>query len=147
MRGLLWFTMGYASACALGAYLLRGRGLLLLALFCAALALTAWFLRRHEAVKRAGVLLLGCAVGCMAFFGYEALVLRPAALMDGETTEVTIRVTDYSWESDYGIAADGTLELSGRQYKVRFYLNEDRKLVPGDVVRLRAQMRLTDEGG
>ena len=147
MRKLMWFTMGYALSCAVGAYLLRGRGLLLLALFCGALALTGWFLRRHEAVKRAGVLLLGCAIGCMAFFGYEALVLRPAALMDGETTEVTIRVTDYSWESDYGIAADGTLELSGRRYKVRFYLNEDRALVPGDVVRLRAQLRLTDEGG
>ena len=139
--------MGYAAACALGAYLLRGRGLVLLTLICAALTLCAWFLRRHEAAKRAGVLLLGCAVGCMAFLGYEYLVLRPAALMDGETVEVTIRTTGYSWESDYGIAADGTLELSGRTYKVRFYLNEDRELVPGDVVRLRAQLRLTDEGG
>ena len=147
MRKLMWFTMGYAVACAVGAYLLRGRGLLLLALFCAALAWSAWFLRRHEAVKRAGVLFLGCAIGCLCFFGYEYAVLRPAAILDGETVEVTIRVTDYSWESDYGIASDGEIELSGRRYKVRFYLNEERELKPGDVVRLRAQLRLTDEGG
>ena len=147
MRKLMWFTMGYALSCAVGTYLLRGRGLLIMALVCAALALMAWFFRKHDAMKRAGVLLLGCAVGCMAFFGYEYFVLSPARMMDGQTTEVTIRTTGYSWKSDYGIAADGTLELSGRTYKVRFYLNEERELVPGDVVRLQAQLRLTDEGG
>ena len=147
MRKLMWFTIGYAAACAVGTYLLRGRGLLLMFAVCALGALALVKFREHPVLRRCMVLLLGCAVGCMAFFGYEALVLRPAALMDGQTTEVTIRVTDYSWESDYGIAADGVLELSGRRYKVRFYLNEDRELVPGDVVRLRAQLRLTDEGG
>ena len=147
MRKLMWFTMGYAIACGVGTYLLRGRGLLLLAAILGGLALAAWFLRKHDAVKRAGVLFLGCAIGFLAFFGYELLVLRPAALMDGETVEVTIRVTDYSWESDYGIASDGELELYGRRYKVRFYLNEEWELKPGDVVRLRAQLRLTDEGG
>ena len=147
MRKLMWFTMGYAAACGVGTYLLRGRGLLLLAVLCCALALAAWLFRRYDAVKRAGVLLLGCAVGFLCFFGYEYAILRPAAMMDGETVEVTIRVTDYSWESDYGIASDGEIELYGRRYRVRFYLNEERELKPGDVVHLRAQLRLTDEGG
>ena len=147
MRKLMWFTMGYAIACGVGAYLLRGRGLLFLALICGALAAAGWFFRRYDAVKRAMVLVLGCAVGFLSFFGYEYVVLRPAAIMDGKTTEVTIRVTEYSWQSNYGIAADGVLELEGRTYKVRFYLNEERELAPGDVVRLRAQLRLTDEGG
>ena len=147
MRRLMWFTIGYAIACGVGTYLLRGRGLLLLALLCGGAALAAWFLRKHELVKRAGVLFLGCAVGFMVFFGYDLVKLQPAARMDGETREVTIRVSGYSWESDYGIAADGTLELENRRYKVRFYLNEERELEPGDVVRIRAQLRLTDEGG
>ena len=147
MRKLMWFTIGYAIACGVGTYLYRGAALPVLAAILGGLTLAAWFLRKHDVVKRAGVLFLGCAIGLLCFFGYEMLVLQPAAQMDGETTEVTIRVTGYSWESDYGIAADGETELSGRGYKVRFYLNEDRELVPGDVVRLRAQLRLTDEGG
>jgi competence protein ComEC len=67
--------------------------------------------------------------------------------MDGEIAEVAIRATGYSWQTDYGIAADGTMELTGREYKVRFYVNEDRMLKPGDLVRMRARLRLTDEGG
>ena len=143
----MWFTMGYAVACGVGTYLLRGSGLLILSAILGGLALAAWFLRKHEAFKRAGVLLLGCAVGFSSFFGYECFRLRPAALMDGETTEVTICSTGYSWETEYGCACDGELTLYDQTYKVRFYLNEDCELKPGDVVRLRAQLRLTDEGG
>ena len=147
MRKLMWFTMGYAMACGLGTWLLRGRGLLLLGLGFAALAAGAWFLREHPVCKRAGMLALGCAVGCLSFFAYALWVLGPAAAMDGQTAQVTIRTTGYSWETEYGIAADGEVELSGRRYKVRFYVNEDRNLEPGDVVRMRAELRLTDEGG
>ena len=147
MRKLMWFTMGYAMACGLGTWLLRGRGLLLLGLGFAALAAGAWFLREHPVCKRAGVLALGCAVGCLSFFAYAFWVLGPAANLDGQTAQVTIRTTGYSWETEYGIAADGELELSGRRYKVRFYVNEDRALEPGDVVRMRSELRLTDEGG
>ena len=147
MRKLMWFTIGYALSCALGTYLLRGNGMLLAAGICVLVLLGSVRFRAHPAVRRGMVLLLGGAVGAMAFFGYEYAVLRPAAILDGETTEVIIRTTGYSWETDYGIAADGALTLSNRTYKVRFYLNEDRQLEPGDVVRLRAQLRLTDEGG
>ena len=147
MRKLMWFTIGYALACCVGTWLFRGMGLPLLGGVCLIAVLALWRFREHPVGKRGLILLLGCAVGCAAFFGYESLILGPAARMDGQTTEVTIRVNSYSWESDYGIAADGELELSGRDYRVRFYLNEERELQPGDVVRLRAQLRLTDEGG
>ena len=147
MRKLMWFTMGYAMACGLGTWLLRGRGLLLLGLGFAALAAGAWFFREHPVCKRAGMLALGCAVGCLSFFAYALWVLGPAANLDGQTAQLTIRTTGYSWETEYGIAADGEVELSGRRYKVRFYVNEDRALEPGDVVRMRAELRLTDEGG
>lgn len=147
MRKLMWFTMGYAMACGLGTWLLRGRGLLILGLGFVALAIAAWFFREHPVFKRAGVLVLGCAVGCLSFFAYAFWVLGPAAAMDGQTAQVAIRTTGYSWQTEYGIAADGEVELSGRRYKVRFYVNEDRTLEPGDVVRMRSELRLTDEGG
>ena len=147
MRKLMWFTIGYGLACGLGTDWLRGRGLLLAAAACVLLDLILLRFRAHPAVKRGMVLSLGCAVGCLAFFGYAVSVLGPAAAMDGVQTEVAIRVTDYSWETEYGIAADGELELSERRYKVRFYVNEDRVLKPGDTVHMRAELRLTDEGG
>ena len=147
MRKLMWFTIGYALSCAFGTWLARGSGLLLAGLACLAALAAAWRFREHPAVKRGMVLALGCAFGCLAFFGYAFFVLGPAAAMDSVETEVSIRVTDYSWQTEYGIAADGELELSGRRYKVRFYVNEDRQLEPGDVVQMRARLRLTDEGG
>ena len=147
MRKLMWFTIGYALSCAFGTWLARGSGLLLAGLGCLAALAAAWRFREHPAVKRGMMLALGCAFGCLAFFGYAFFVLGPAAAMDSVETEVTIRVTDYSWQTEYGIAADGELELSGRRYKVRFYVNEDRQLEPGDVVQMRARLRLTDEGG
>ena len=147
MRKLMWFTIGYALSCAGGAYLLRGSGLLLIPLVCALGALGLLRFREHRAVMRAMVLLLGCGVGALAFFGYEAQVLAPAAAMDGREASLVIRVTEHSWPTDYGIAADGTIELAGREYKLRFYLNEECTLEPGDLVRVRARLRLTDEGG
>ena len=147
MRKLMWFTIGYALSCAVGTYLVRDSRLLILAAVFGLLALAGFFFRAHPVGKRAGMLFLGTMVGFLAFSVYAQLVLRPAAIMDGKEAEVAIRVTGYSWETEYGVAADGELELSGRTYKVRFYVNEDRKLEPGDVVRINAQLRLTDEGG
>ena len=147
MRKLMWFTMGYAIACAFGTWMARGSGLLLAGAVCFGALAAAWRFREHPAVKRGMVLALGATVGCLAFFGYAVHVLGPAAAVDGTEQELQIRVTGYSWETEYGIAADGEIRLSGRTYEVRFYLNEDRALKPGDVVKMRSRLRLTDEGG
>ena len=147
MRKLMWFTMGYALSCALGTYLLRGRGLLLIFALCALGALALVKFREHPVFRRGMVLLLGCAVGALAFFGYEYALLRPAGMVDSETVPVTIRATGYSWPTQYGVGCDGEMELHGRTYKVRFYRNETEALEPGDVVTMSAQLRLTDEGG
>ena len=147
MRKLMWFTMGYAVSCALGTYLLRGGGLLLVGGLAILAALGLLRFREHPAVKRILVLALGCALGALAFFGYDWFVLKPVAALDGQTVPVTIRVTGYSWETDYGSAADGITEIGGREYKIRFYLNEETALEPGDRVVLSARLRLTDEGG
>ena len=146
MRKLMWFTIGYALSCAMGTYLLRGRGMLLMALVWL-LAAGLLKLREHPVFKRGMVLALGCAVGCLVFFGYEWFVLQPIQGLDQEKTDLTIRVTGYSWDTEYGCAADGVTELAGREYKVRFYLNEPQALEPGDTVAMTAKLRLTDEGG
>lgn len=147
MRRLMWFTIGYALACALGTWVLRGNGILIPAALGLILALAAYRFRKNPIVRRAAAVLLGMAVGSGCFFGYEQMVLRPAGSVDGEIASVEIRVTDDSWDTKYGSAADGLLELNGREYKVRFYLNEQQDLSPGDTVRMEARLRLTDEGG
>ena len=147
MRKLMWFTIGYAMACGLGTYLLRGSGLLIPGAVCVLSVMAAWRFRKHPAVKRGMVLALGFAVGALAFFGYEWVVLRPIALLDGQNVPVSVRVTGYSWETDYGVAADGVTVLNGREYKIRFYLNDLQELSPGDTVQMEAKLRLTDEGG
>ena len=147
MRKLVWFTMGYAIASALGTYLVRDGGILLAGAVCLLAMLGLWRFREHPAVKRGMVLALGCAVGCLAFFGYDWFVLKPIDGLDSQTVPLNIRVTGYSWETDYGCAADGVTEIEGREYKVRFYLNETQDLSPGDTVSMNAKLRLTDEGG
>ena len=147
MRKLGWFTMGYALACGLGTYLLRGSGILIAGAICLPAALVFLRLRENPVARRGFVLVLGCAVGCLAFFGYEWFVLRPIAGLDNQTVPLSIRVTDYGWETDYGSAADGVTEINGREYKVRFYLNDHQELSPGDTVTMSAKLRLTDEGG
>ena len=77
MRKLMWFTIGYAIACGLGTYLLRHGWVMAVAAVCA-LALPGLLrFREHPWVKRAVALGLGCAVGALAFFGYEWFVLKP----------------------------------------------------------------------
>ena len=147
MRRLMWFTIGYALSCALGTYLVRGSGLLAASAVCMLLWLGLLRFRERTAVKRCMAAALGCAVGALAFFGYEWLVLKPAEGVDGQTVSLSIRVTGYSWETEYGCAADGLSEINGREYKLRFYLNEPAQLEPGDRVELNARLRLTDEGG
>ena len=147
MRKLMWFTIGYALACALGTYLLRDGGVLAAGAACLLSSLILLWFRAHPAVKRVLVLLMGCGLGSLAFFGYEQMVLSPIAALDGQTVPITVRVTGYSWETDYGSAADGVTELNGREYKIRFYLNDVQELTPGDTVQMQAKLRLTDEGG
>ena len=148
MRWLMWFTIGVAAACGVGAYLFRGVGLLLLAAVCLGLVIPAVMLRRKwKYLPALAAVLLGAAVGCGVFFGYEALYLTPARLADGTVREIRFTVTDYSWETDYGSAADGTIELDGKEYKVRLYLDEKLLLRPGDQFVVPSQLRFTDEGG
>ena len=147
MRKLMWFTIGYAIACGLGTWLLRDGGMLGVCAGCLLGMLALFCFRKHPTVKRGMILVLGCAVGALIFFGYEYQVLRPIAQLDGQIVPLSIRVTDYSWETDYGSAADGVTELNGREYKIRFYLNEVQELSPGDTVQMKVKLRLTDEGG
>ena len=134
MRKLMWFTLGFGAACTVGAYFYVS-WLLWVAGGALLLAAMLWVATRWWRGFRIGVaILLGMAIGFGWFVCYNSAYLAPARYADGEKQSVTIQVDDYSYRTGYGCAFDGTVELLGRSYRVRAYLNTYETLSPGDFV-------------
>ena len=146
MRKLMWFTVGFAAACGAGIYLLFGQWHLLIGLFCLLGSVALLFLKTKPA-KITAVVLLGCATGFVWIWGYEMLYLSPAKGYDGEAVSLTVTASDYSYQTNYGQAFDGTIQLEGIPYRVRCYLKQDRTIVPGNVVQGTFHLRYTADGG
>lgn len=148
MRKLMWFTLGFSAACALCAYVLPRELLLRLALCIAVPMVAAGILgRKWTLFCRIAMALLGCAMGLIWFSQYYGLYLDTAVAMDALTREVTIRVTDYSYETAYGTGVDGRMTLDGKVYQVRAYLDDKQTLEPGDVVQGQFRFRVTTPDG
>ena len=149
MRQLMWFTMGFGAACALGVYLMPAWLLLLLGgLLLAVAGLLFGVTGRHPGWKRLQLACLGFFLATIWNLGYHAAVLQPVKAVDGQTLDTEIRVTDYSYETDYGLAAEGVLSLEGRNYRIKFYLNDMANcLEPGDRVAGQFRLRYTGYGG
>lgn len=142
MRKLMWFTIGFTAACAVGAYWISGNWLLLLALFSFALFLcTAFFFRQKG--KAAMLLLLGLAAAFVWMWFFYTNYLSCAKALDGETVDAVIEITDYSEETDYGISADGTIRHEGKKYRIRVYSYVMDSLAPGDRISGKMELKYT----
>lgn len=132
MRKLLWFTIGFATACALFAYLLPAE---LLRGCCLALLVFSGILvlmgRKFHLLRRTGLLALGCAVGILWCGGFDCHYLSVPASLDREIRTVTIRTMDFSQETDYGTVTEGICTLEGKDYRVRVWLDTKELLGPG----------------
>ncbi len=146
MRRLMWFTIGFAAACGAGVYLVSGIWLFALAV-CCLICVPAMYLLRSVKAKITALVLLGMMCGFVWLGIYDACYLDAARQMDSKEAAVRIQVTDYGYDTDYGVAADGTLELEGKTYKTRFYLNSKVALAPGDTVSGNFRLRYTADGG
>ena len=107
MRKLMWFTFGFALACGLCAYLLPVNWILPAVtgvLLVQAAALAA--MQKWKNFRKAAMLCFGCAVGLCWFLLFSGKYLAVPVSMDGTKTELTVTATDYSYETDYGIAVD-----------------------------------------
>lgn len=148
MRKLMWFTIGFGCACAVGAYLIYGN--ILAALGIAAVLTGVVFLlaaRKWDCVKPVGLVFVGLAAGLLWFWCYDGGYLSPARELDGVITTSSFEIVDYSSDTDYGIKADANASWQGKTYRVRVYLNEQYSLEPGDVVSGEFRFRITNEGG
>ena len=146
MRKLMWFAIGFCAACVLGVYVFSVSLGFLFGLLMLAIAIALFCLRRKNWVRIAAVLCVGMAAGLLWYQFYDAVKLSPIHAVDGEVRSITIQVSDYSFESDYGITADGTTEIEGKQCPVRFYLNQWEPLSPGDRVTGEFRLRYTAPG-
>lgn len=145
MRILMWLTIGFGVACGLCGYGIAEPGL---PLWLLALILPGLLLgRKFKRAGKAAVVLLGCLLGFF-WFGhyYESFLAAPAAL-DESTQPLSIHITDYSYDTAYGTGVDGRIELEGKTYQVRAYLNDKITLVPGDVVTGEFRLRITTAEG
>ena len=65
MRWLMWFAIGVGTGCAVGAYLFRGMGLVVLAVLCLLGLIPAVRLSKRLKQAMIGIaVLLGIAAGC-----------------------------------------------------------------------------------
>lgn len=143
MRRLMWLTLGFGLACGLRAWGWTVPGWLMLA----GAALWAGVGIKMPAFLKMAVLFLGCALGLFWCSYYGQTRLAPAAAMEGRTEDVSIRISDYGYETSYGTAADGTVSLDGASYVLRVYLQESRDLSPGKLLQGPFRFRLTTPQG
>ena len=143
MRKLLWFALGFGLACGYGAYL-APESLTLPMIIAAVIGVFAAVKSRK--LGPVVLLCLGCVLGLCWFGAYERFYLQSAISADGTEVTGTVTVSDYSYETDYGVAADGILELEGKAYQIRIYVNEETALSPGDRVTGTFRLRYTPGG-
>ena len=147
MRKLMWFSIGFCIACAACVYWIPGMlwlpGTALFLTLGAALLL----LRKKNWIRVIGVICIGLAVGQFLYYAYDMIHLRPVKEMDGQTVSITVEAEDYSFDTDYGITADGITQINGQQCHVRIYLNQKVSLRPGDRVTGQFRLRYTAPGG
>lgn len=147
MRRLCWFVLGFAAACAAGAYGDPGLLALLLAAAASLLAgIFASFGRRPMA--RLAVVCLGLSLGLCWFCLFDGVLLQPARLADGSTRPITMTASDYPEQTSSGLRLEGRISLSGRTYRALLYLSDPATPIqPGDHVTVTAQLRLSTHGG
>lgn len=133
MRKLVWFTCGFAAACAIGVYLVAGWWLLPLCLVAVGGAVGCCFIK-HTVGRAARLVLFGVAAAFLWMLLFDWFYLSHARAYDGQTVETTVTVTDYSCSTDYGASADASISLDGRSYKIRIYFHKDTVLSPGDQI-------------
>ena len=112
MRKLVWFSLGFGAACCLCAYVITGSTRVILGAAVGFLTLFAAIAGRKFALfRRIAAVLLGFAMGVGWFILYDGFYLNAAGTMDGKTANAVIRVSDYSYETAYGIGVDGTVDV------------------------------------
>jgi len=147
VRKLMWFSVGFGAACALAVYWIPGPLLVICAVLCLVLSFLLLGFRKRNWTRILGTVILGLCIGLWWYFGFELLTLSPVRKLDGQLQELTLKTSDYSWDTERGICVDASGELGGKQVKLRVYLNQQEALEPGATVAGTFLLRYTAPGG
>ena len=145
MRKLMLFSIGFTATCVIAAYLFAGGWLLLGAALCLCAAIPLFIMKKRPCVIAAAIL-VGCIFGFLWNWGYRYFYMASAMTMDGIETQTTITASDYSYNTDRGIAVDGKVRIDGKNYKVKLYLYDPIELKPGDLISGQFHFRYTAQG-
>ena len=143
MRKLLFASAGFAAGCAFCAYFCRDSifpGLIFFAL--AGIFCTLTNRKLHPFI----LVCLGGLAGVIWYGIFAWFLLSPLEALDGKEAELTVTVSDYSWQTDYGTVCDGEIPVDGKTCAIRFYCEEDLFLTPGDQVTGTFSLRYTFDG-
>lgn len=145
MRKLMWLTLGFAAACFAGAYLFYGHWLLTLTLSLP-LGMLIWVFQKEKRRKIFALIFLGFCTGIVWQWGFDGVVLKPVRNLDGSEIKLTAVVSDYSYFSRFGCAAECRVKIDGRSYRSKLYLDDKISLNPGDQVTDTFSLRYTGPG-
>lgn len=141
MRKLLWFTVGFTGACLILIYC--GCGTIPMAAAAFFSCFVCFWGRKNQILRRAAAIALGFGAACLWYQIYSVNYLAPAYQLDGQTQEAQIVITDYSYDTGYGRTAVGTIQLEGKTYRVKVYLEEGETILPGTRAAGSFRFRLT----
>lgn len=147
MRKLMWFAVGFGAACAFGAYCYVDWFMAAVWVSLSAAVVFGAVSAFVKPSRIAAVICLGIAAGFFWFHTYDTVHLSAARELDGQVVKQAVIIRDYSYETDYGVAADGEIMVEGKTYQVRLYLNDAVKLEPGNRVIGQFRFRYTTSGG
>ena len=148
MRKLMWFALGFGTACAACAYFLPVGAVPVCIAILAGVYGIAWLAGKRISVnRRVFCALAGLILALSWFWCYDFIYLKDARLADGKIRYITMTAVDYSEETDYGSAVDVQMSLGERKYHARAYLHTDRAVAPGDTMKGNFQLCYTASGG
>jgi len=146
MRKLMWFTIGFALACALCAYIFSPWLLLGVPIGLLSFAVAMILRKRRKIWSIAAALWLGFSLGLCWFGLYRYFYLTPAVTADGSQLSLTANIIDYGVSTDYGSSVKARVTIDGRNYRAVLYLREWVDLKPGDSISGTFRLRMTHDG-
>lgn len=145
MRRIVYLALGFAAACGLNLYAdswtVRFVGMAL------TLIISGLAEQKPGAPRRVLVAMLGLILGFGWLWGYAARYLKPVLSLDEEIRPCSIRASDYSRETDYGSAVDGTIQIEGKTYRITAYMKKVEDIKPGDTISGLFRLRVTTDAG